>query len=139
MRGWLLFVLLLLLTGCEEKHISRIYDRAVVGKELKVLRLSTADPTLMQMGKKLLKSVHVALRNDAAYTLQIEASRYAHHCNNPQTCAYDATYDGFAKLTLMQNMHPLYMIQRDYHGALNIDILKDLFDRMRDDLELKLP
>lgn len=139
MRGWFILSLILLFTGCEEKHFSRIYDRSIQGKHIEALRLSAADPALRSMAQKLLKHEHIMLRDDAPYTLQIDASRYAHHCNNPQTCAYDATYDGFAKLTLMHNMQPIYMIQRDYHGTLRFEILEDLFDQMADEMELKLP
>ena len=139
MRWWPIVLLMWILSGCEHKHVSRMYDRTVQGARIDALRLSAADPALKEMVRTLLKKKHLSVRDDARYTLQVDASRYARHCNNPQTCAYDATYDGFAKLTLMRNMHPIYMVQCDYHGRLNSAILEALFDQMVKQMKLKLP
>ncbi len=124
-------ILLPLFMGCEEKRYSKIYDRTQTGIPLREVRVATASPQLKKRLAEALKAEGIVLSEKAPLTLQVEATRYSRRCNNPTTCAYDATYDGFAKLTLMRDMHPIYMVQRDYHGALDTDIFRDLIGQMR--------
>jgi hypothetical protein len=130
-------LLLFFFLGCEDKHFSKIYDTSIEGKRVDKLRISTADPELYKIVAKALKEQEIKIDNNAALTLEAESQKYAKHCNNPLTCSYDATYDGYMKIRLMRQMHPLYMIQQDYHGELNPEILASLIARMYDDLDLE--
>ncbi|RUM63040.1 MAG: hypothetical protein DSZ05_09240 [Sulfurospirillum sp.] len=136
---YLSFVLLLmiLLFGCEEKHFTRVFDTSVRGAEIKSVRLSVTDPKLRRSLTKLLYQEGIGVTDRALYTLEAEAAKYPKHCNNPLTCTYDATYDGFMKIRLLRQMHPLYMTQQEYHGVFHPEDMMVLVERMYDDLNLK--
>jgi len=131
-----LFIILLMF-GCEEKHFTQIYDGSVKGSVIKEVRLSVTDIKLRKDLAKLLHEEGLSVTDSALYTLEVEAGKYPKHCNNPLTCSYDATYDGFMKIRLLRGMHPLYMTQQDYHGVFHEEDVLKLVNRMYDDLDLK--
>ena len=131
-----LFIILFLF-GCEEKHFTRVYDSSVKGNIVKEVRLSATDLKLRNDLVQLLRTEGIHVTDEAPYTLEVEAEKYPRHCNNPLTCSYDATYDGFIKIRLLRAMHPLYMTQQDYHGLFQEEDVLKLVDRMYDDLDLK--
>jgi len=124
------------LGGCEEKYVVRCDDASLKGHKLTRLRVSAADMRLRKMTGQILQKEGIRVEDDAAYTLEVETSRYAHHCNNPLTCSYDATYDGYVRVRLLQKMRLLCMVQRDYHGEFSKRLLADVIDRMFDKLGL---
>ena len=138
---YLLFWLsmLLVMGGCEQRYTSHLYDASVKGSRVAAVRLSSADANLSRLAESMLQRKGIRVSDAAPLTLEVEGTTYTHHCNNPLTCTYDATYDGFAKLTLMRQMHPLYMVQSDYHGRLTPKLLGALWDQMAEDLELRRP
>jgi len=129
---FLLFVL-----GCEDKRFVKVYDTSVKGAKIDTFRLSTANPKLEDIVEHTLKNMGLDKDFNAKYTLEVQMQKYAKHCNNPTTCSYDATYDGYVKLRLLKNMHPVYMVQQDYHGDFKPDILESLINKMYSDLDLK--
>ncbi len=140
MRRVLLFVwVLFAVIACGKKYTSHLFDASVKGSRVDAVRLSVADENLSRLISKMLETKGIHISNSAPLTLEAEGTAYTHHCNNPLTCSYDATYDGFVKLTLMRQMHPLYMVQSDYHGKLPAKLPGSLWDQMADDLELKTP
>jgi hypothetical protein len=132
MKLFLLITLLLL--GCEDKTFTRIYQKEQVGKTIPAISISENNQTLKSMAEKVIKE-YFTLQVGAPYVLEIEGSSYPKKCNNPNTTAYDATYDGFIKLILLKNMKRLYMCQKDYHGELNPNIIHNLIKQMRRDLK----
>ena len=125
-----------LLGGCEEKYVVQCGDASLKGDKLTRLRVSAADMRLRKMIAQVLKKEGIRVDDEAAYTLEVETSRYAHHCNNPLTCSYDATYDGYVRVRLLQKMRPLCMVQRDYHGEFSKRFLADVIEKMFDKLGL---
>ncbi len=134
------FLSLLLLVwfgGCEEKSVVQCYDLSLKGHKLTRLRISSADMRLRKITAQILAKEGIHIDDDAAYTLEVETSRYAHHCNNPLTCSYDATYDGYVRVQLMQNMHPVCMVQRDYHGKFSQSLLAEVIETLFEKLGLR--
>jgi hypothetical protein len=76
------------------------------------------------------------IQSGALYVVEIEGAHYPKKCNNPQATAYDATYDGYAKLTLLKGLKRLYVCQKDFHGALDSAIIEALIQKMKQDLKL---
>ena len=72
---------------------------------------------------------------DIAYSIKVDYMEYKKACNNPMTSAYDASYDGFIRLTLLKETSRVYMCQKDFRGVLSVSILEDMLTLMRDDLE----
>ena len=130
-----LVLIALLFLGCEDKTFTRIYQTEYVGKPIPALSISENNQTIKTMAEKVIQK-YFTLQVGAAYVLEIESSSYPKKCNNPNATAYDATYDGYIKLTLLKNMKRLYMCQKDYHGDLNPSIINDLITQMREDLAL---
>ncbi len=131
----LLLIVLLFFIGCEDKTFTRIYQKEQVGKAIPALSISENNQTIKTMAEKVIQQYFI-LQVGAAYVLEIESSSYPKKCNNPNATAYDATYDGFVKLTLLKNMKRLYMCQKDYHGDLNPSIINALIKQMKRDLDL---
>ncbi len=131
-----LFIILLMF-GCEEKHFTQVYDNSVKGNIVKEVRLSVTDLKLRKDLMQLFRTEGIRVTDEAPYTLEVEAEKYPRHCNNPLTCSYDATYDGFMKIRLLRGMHALYMTQQDYHGVFHEEDVLKLVNRMYDDLDLK--
>ena len=134
---FLLLFLFLLMIGCEDKRFVRVYDGSLKGTKIDTLHISTVDPKLHEVVYALLKKMGISEMSGAKYTLEVQMQKYAKHCNNPMTCSYDATYDGYVKIRLLKNMHPVYMSQQDYHGDFESDILENMVENMYDDLDLK--
>jgi len=131
-----LFLLIpFLLLGCEDKTFTRIYQKEQVGKAIPALSVSENNQTIKTMAEKVIQE-YFTLQVGAAYVLEIEGSSYPKKCNNPNATAYDATYDGYMRLTLLKNMKRLYMCQKDYHGDVTPDIIHDLLQQMKKDLAL---
>jgi hypothetical protein len=128
---------MIILLGCEDKTFTHVYDKQVVGKKISSIAVSESNISIKNMAIKALKSQGFDVKVGSIYVIEIEGSRYPKKCNNPNTSTYDATYDGFIKLTLLKQMKPLYMCQQDYHGRLNTNIIADLVEKMKE--ELKLP
>jgi hypothetical protein len=132
-----LFLLIpLLFLACEDKTFTRIYQKEQIGKTIPSISISENNQTIKTMAEKILKNEHFTLQAGAAYVLELEGSTYPKKCNNPNATTYDATYDGYIKLTLLKNMKRLYMCQKDYHGDLNPSIISDLITQMKKDLAL---
>ncbi len=129
-------LILLILLGCEDKTFSRIYKKTIVGKPLTTVSLSETNQTLRSMLIKALQKEHIKVISGANYLLELDGATYPKKCNNPNTSTYDATYNGYFKLTLRKNMHPLYMCQKDYHGTLNHEVIEALLARLKKDLKL---
>ncbi len=137
MKRFIWFLLIFVLFGCEDKSFSKVYDESIRGDKLYQVRISVNDPLLKKMLKRALEDENIKVSMNAKYTLEVQSREYDHHCNNPLTASYDATYDGYTKISLMKNMHLIYSIQQDYHGKVDVDILEELIEKMVDDMKLK--
>jgi len=129
-------LILILLFGCEDKTYKQIYDKSKIYSKIKDISLSNIDKNLREMALISLKGKGFVIKTNSPYSIYIESRKYSHHCNNPNTIAYDATYDGFVKLTLSYKMKKIYSIQKDYHGKLDEDVIADLLEQMKKDLKL---
>ncbi len=132
----LLLTVTLLFTACQDKTYSRIYKKDALDGGIPTLTLSESNQTIKTMLTSALKKRGFRVASGSPYALEIEGTRYSHKCNNPNTATYDATYDGFIKLTLSKHMKRIYMCQKDYHGALDETIMIELLERMQSDLRL---
>jgi hypothetical protein len=128
---------MILFFGCEDKTFSRIYDKKAIGEKITYIAVSESNLTIKNMAIEALLNEGFSVKVGSAYVLEVEGSHYPKKCNNPNTSTYDATYDGYIKLTLLKNMKPLYMCQQDYHGVVNTNIIEHLIKKMQE--ELKLP
>lgn len=129
-------LILIFLFGCEDKTYKQIYDKSKIDSKITYISLSNIDKNLRKMALRSIKDEGFGIKTQSPYSIYIESRRYSHHCNNPNTIAYDATYDGFVKLTLSYKMKKVYSIQRDYHGKLDEDIISSLLEEMKRDLKL---
>jgi len=134
MRYLLLFILLF--TGCQDKIYSRIYKQDEVGANIPTLSISETNQTIRAIAISAIQDAHFKVATGSPYVLDIDGATYPKKCNNPNTSTYEATYDGYIKLTLLKNMKRVYMCQKDYHGILNEEVIEDLIEKMQDDLEL---
>ena len=134
MRYVLLFILLL--SGCEDKSFTKIYNTKMIGLSTPTLSLSETNQTIKTMLSDILIQEGFRIDSSSLYTIEVDSNTYSHKCNNPNTSTYDATYDGFVKLTLLKGMKPLYMCQKDYHGKLDREIFKQLFSHIKKEFKL---
>lgn len=126
---------LLFLSACDNKTFSKIYQQTPDALEIKSVELICIYPTVQNFVKKALSNEKIHLNTDSIYTLKIDYMDYKKACNNPMTSTYDATYDGFIRLTLLKESKRIYMCQKDFRGELSVSIIEDLLTLMRDDLE----
>ncbi len=117
--------------------MTHLYQKEIVGSHIHALTLANSEPQLIALLKPALKKTGFAIKEGSPYAIMIESRKYSHHCNNPLTPAYDATYDGFVKLHLTQGLKELYSIQEDFHGELDTDKIASLLQKMKSDLQLK--
>ncbi len=133
----LILLIAIIFLGCEDKTVTHLYQKKIVGSHIKTLSLANTEPQLITLIKPAIKKAGFTLKDGSPYTIMIESRKYSHHCNNPLTPAYDATYDGFIKLHLSQGLKELYSIQEDFHGELDTDKIASLLQKMKNDLQLK--
>jgi hypothetical protein len=133
----ILLVLTLFFIGCEDKTYTKIYQKSLVGSHIKDISIASSDKDIRNLSKKALKESGFNLKSSSPYSIDIEYRKYSHHCNNPQTAAYDATYDGFVKLHLFKGLKEVYSVQKDFHGEFDEGVIANLLDKMREDLDLK--
>lgn len=134
MRYLLLFILIF--TACQDRTYTRIYQKDAVDMNISTMSLSESNQTIKTNVTLALEKSGFKVISGSPYALEIEGTRYSHKCNNPNTSTYDATYDGFIKLTLLKNMKRIYMCQKDYHGKLDEHIMIELLTKMKQDLKL---
>ncbi len=134
MRYILLFVLFF--TACQDKTYSRIYKQSEVGTTILALSISETNQTIKAIVLKALKHTDFKVVSGSPYALEIDGATYPKKCNNPTTSTYDATYDGYIKLTLLKNMKRIYICQKDYHGRLDEGAISALLEKMQEDLKI---
>ena len=127
---------MLIFTACQDKTYSRIYISDEIGASLSTLSVSETNQTIKSIVISALKNTDYKVATGSPYVLEIDGATYPKKCNNPNTSTYEATYNGYIKLTLLKNMKRVYMCQKDYHGTLNEEIIEDLLEKMQNDLEL---
>jgi len=128
--------LLLLFLGCsEDKTFKRVLEKEEVGK-LHFFTLLATNKKLKLLALKAAKEADIKL-SKSPYTIVVESSKYPQHCNNPLTPAYEASYDGYVKITVKKAFKKIYFIQRDFHDDVTKEIIEDLFEIMKDDLKIK--
>jgi len=134
MKYLLLFILIF--TACEDKIYSRIYKKDEIGSSIPILSISEINQTIKSIAISAIKSANFKVATGTPYVLEIEGATYPKKCNNPNTSSYEATYDGYIKLTLLKNMKRVYTCQQDYHGSLTQKIVTNLIEKMKEDLKL---
>jgi len=134
----LLFVSLFFIFGCEDKTLVKIYDSQSIGAKIDSLSLFVNDEKIRAIAIDAIKSENISLSDKSDYLLQVDARAYRHHCDNPSTPAYEATYDGYARIKLLKNLKPIFMAQKDYHGKLNSSILSSLIEKLVDEMKIKI-
>ena len=128
--------MLLLLFGCsEDKTFKRVLEKDEVGK-LHFFTLLATDKKLKLLAIKAAKEADIKL-SKSPYTIVVESSKYPQHCNNPLTPAYEASYDGYVRITVKKAFKKIYFIQRDFHDDITKETIEDLFETMKDDLKIK--
>ncbi len=132
-----LFLMVIFFSGCEDKTYTKIYQKSEVGAKIDTLSIASSDKELRSIIKKALKESNFKLSTNSPYSIDLEYRKYSHHCNNPQTAAYDATYDGFVKLYLYKGLKEIYSVQKDFHGEFDEDVVESLLDKMREDLKIE--
>jgi len=131
-----LLLLMLIFGGCEDKSYTKIYNTKMIGLSTPTLSLSETNQSIKNMLAAVLVKEGFHIDSASLYTIEVDADTYHHKCNNPNTATYDATYDGFVKLTLLKGMKRLYMCQKDYHGELNSKVFATLFSHMKKEFKL---
>ena len=135
LKGFL-FSLLLLIFGCsKDKTFKRVLQKEEVGK-FHFFTLLATDKNLKLLTLKAAKEADIKL-SKSPYTIVVESSKYPQHCNNPLTPAYEASYDGYVRITVKKAFKKIYFIQRDFHNDVTKEIIEDLFEIMKDDLKIK--
>jgi hypothetical protein len=137
MRYLLRLITFLIFLGCEDKITSQLYDKSEVRKNISSISLSETNTTLREIISKAAKKSNFHLVSGSPYVLEFDTRVYSHKCNNPNSSAYNRTYDGFVQLRLLKNFKKIYICQKDYHGEFSYEVVKDLLDRMKRDLEVK--
>jgi hypothetical protein len=132
-----ILIIALFFIGCEDKTYTKIYQKSLVGSHIKEISLASSDKEIRTPAIEAIKESGFKLKSSAPYSIDIEYRKYSHKCNNPQTAAYDATYDGFVKLHLYKGLKEVYSVQKDFHGEFDADVIESLLDKMREDLDLK--
>ncbi len=127
--------ILLFLTSCEDKTFTRVYGVVETPLVINSVNLSSIYPDVKSMVEISLKREDLPIKKDASYTIKVDFMNYKKACNNPMTSAYDATYSGFIRLTLLKDSKRIYMCQKEFRGELSIGVIDDLLALMRDDLE----
>jgi hypothetical protein len=134
MRYLLLLITFLIFLGCEDKITSHFYGKKEVGKNISSVSLSETNSTLREIISNAVKNSDLKLVSGSSYVLEFDARVYSHRCNNPNSSAYDRTYDGFVQLRLLKNFKKIYSCQKDYHGEFNSEVVEDLIEKMNRDL-----
>jgi len=126
---------LLLLLGCSnDKTFKGIFNKKDIGK-LHTFELIATDTKLLKLSKDAAKEANIRI-GKSPYTIVVESSKYPQHCNNPLTPAYEASYDGYVKITLKKAFSKIYFIQRDFHDDVDEGTIEDLFEIMKKDMKI---
>jgi len=127
---------LVLFSGCTDRTYSRIYQKELIGKKVSAISLSCEDKKIKDIVVKAFKNSQFKLDKNSLYEIKVDYLKYCKSCNNPMTNAYDATYDGYFKLTLLKNRQKVYMCQKDFHGDFDEGEVEKLIDLMVQEMEI---
>ena len=130
-----LWVAVFIFTACsDDKTVTQIYQKVEIPK-IESVKLLSIYPSVQEKLQQVLKSENLKLNSDSIYAIKVDYMDYEKVCNNPMTSAYDATFDGFIRLTFLKNDKRIYMCQKEFRGKLGVSDLEKLLTLMRDDLE----
>jgi hypothetical protein len=127
----------LLLTGCEQKHFSHVYDKKEIGATIHAISITNQDTNNSKLYQTTLKKQGFKLKNKSHYSLQTQSRLYPKKCNNPLATAEQKNYIGFVQLTLLKDDKKLYMCQSDFKKVTDIeDIIKGLVQIMIKEMKI---
>ena len=130
-----LLVLLLFLTACDDKIVSKYYLKIQSHLSIDSIQLESIYPEIQNKLNQAIKNEKLTINESAKYSIKVDYLNYKKACNNPMTSAYDATFSGFIRLTLLEDSKRIYMCQKEFRGELNVSDFEKLLILMRDDLE----
>ena len=134
-----LFLSIVLLTGCEQKHFSHIYENSLQGSKLRDLRVEFKDKEISKFLKKSLKDHNIKIDPKSHYKLISEYRLYGHRCNNPLATQEQKSYIGFVQIILYKDKKEIYMCESDFRDKDEIeDIVDGLIDIMIDEMKFKM-
>lgn len=135
LRFFLVFLLFFLVSCTKDNTFKMFSNKSEVGK-LHSFNLVVTDKSILNIAKKALKEEDIKIQK-SPYTMIIESSKYPSHCNNPLTPAYEATYDGYIRISVKKAFNDIYFIQRDFHGDVTQSLIEDLLEELKEDLKYK--
>jgi len=130
-----IFLTILLFSGCDDKVVTQFYIKQDKGIELKTINLISRYPDIKNQIVTALKDENIKIESNSSYSIKVDYTDYKKVCNNPMTSAYDRTFSGFIRLTLLKNGDRIYMCQKEFRGELSADDFKRLFSLMKDDID----
>ena len=134
----LFLILVLLFTGCEQKHFSHVYDKTEIGAKISSISLKYEEDKNKNLYKTKLKEHGFKLTTNSPYTIKIESRLYPKKCNNPLATSEQKSYIGFVKLTLFKAQKRIYLCQSDFREKDEIqETFEDLIDIMIDEMKLR--
>jgi len=130
-----LFIVLMIFTACNnDKTVTKFYQKIEI-KKIDSIDLISIYPDIKDKILQALENKNLKLKADSIYSIKVDYLNYEKVCNNPMTSAYDATFDGFIRLTLLKNDKRIYMCQKEFRGELVASDVEKLLSLMRSDLE----
>jgi len=129
-----LFLISIVFTACDDKMVTKEYIKNL--KHLKIDSISLESP-YKNIQKKIilaLKNENLKINENSIYIIKVDYTDYKKICNNPMTSAYDATFDGFIRLTLFKKGTRIYMCQKEFRGKLDVDDFEKLLSQMKNEL-----
>jgi len=121
--------------ACQDRTYTQRYNGKIKHINLSSIKLECPYLDIQGVVKEAFKNQKVTINKDSLYRIKVDYLNYTKQCNNPMTSSYDATYDGFIRLTLFKDRKKIYMCQKDYHGDLDVNVVEELLDLMKDELE----
>jgi len=130
-----LFAILFFLSACgDDKTVTQTYKKVDIAK-VDSIKLLSIYPDIQEKIEQAIANENLTIKQDSPYAIKLDYMNYKKICNNPMTSAYDATFDGFIRLTFLKDDKRIYMCQKEFRGELSVSGLEKLLTLMRDDLE----
>lgn len=131
----ILFLIIIFFNACDDKVVTKSYIKDEINLNIESIELFCVYPNIKDKVILAIKNSDIKIKKDSNYTIKVDYTDYKKACNNPMTSAYDRTFDGFIRLTLLKNNTRIYMCQKEFRGELSVSDFEKLLTLMRDELE----
>jgi hypothetical protein len=117
-----------------ENFYSKIYDKKIKEKTIYCVSFEGDNSKTSELIKNTLIEEGINVKQNCSFSLKA-TYKLLSQCNSPTGKSIGADFDGFLRFELFERGKLVYRCQMDWKGEFGKDRVKDLIEKMKEDLK----